>query len=160
MRRRAEEAGLQLTLLSAYRTLRAFRDSKGKLEQSETRCLKEVSSILQDADPGEHLTAGQILERANDRNLSLHLATIYRVLARLSTLGLVLAIDRGRQKLYEWKREDSHHGHLTCIRCGKTIEFHQDYLDELGRQISNRFGYNFARMEFIVRSLCAMCRDN
>lgn len=156
---RAEEAGIKLTLLGAYRTLRTFAASAGQLENSESRCVKTVSAILKDAAPGEHLTAVQIKERAEEQGLSLHQATVYRVLARLSAIGLVLAIDKGRQKLYEWKREEGHHGHLSCIKCGKTIEFYQDYLDELGRQVSLHHGYDFARIEFIVRSICATCRN-
>jgi Fe2+ or Zn2+ uptake regulation protein len=156
---RAQEAGLQLTLLAAYRALRTYRQSGGKLENSETRCLRAVSAILQDAAPGEHLTAVQIKNRASERHLSLHQATVYRVLAQLSAIGLVLAIDKGRQKFYEWKREEEHHGHLTCIECGETIEFHQDYLDDVGKQVCLRLGYDFARIEFIVRSLCERCRN-
>lgn len=156
---RAYEAGLQLTMLSAYRALRTFKQSGGKLENSETRCLKAVASVLQDAAPGEHLTAVQIRKMAIERGLFLHQTTVYRVLARLRTIGLVSAIDKGRQKLYEWTREEDSHGHLTCIQCGKTIEFHQDYLDDIGKQISTRLGYDFSRIEFIVRSLCDHCRN-
>jgi Fur family ferric uptake transcriptional regulator len=159
LQRRAEEAGVQLTVLAAYRALRTYRESGGKLEKSETRCLGVVASILQNAVPGEHLTATQIRKRASERNFSLHQATVYRVLAQLTTLGFVLAIDKGRQNFYEWKREEEHHGHLTCIECGKTIEFHQEYLDDVGKQVCARLGYNFARIEFIVRSLCERCRN-
>lgn len=156
---RAEEAGIKLTLLGAYRALRTFVASAGELENSETRCVKTVSAILKNAAPGEHLTAVQIRRRAEEQGLTLHQATVYRVLARLSAISLVLAIDKGRQKLYEWKREEEHHGHLSCIKCGRTIEFYQEYLDDLGKQVSLRHGYYFARIEFIVRSICAPCRD-
>jgi Fur family ferric uptake transcriptional regulator len=156
---RAEEAGIKLPPLAAYRALRAFRQSGGKLEESDTRCFQLVSAILKEADPGEHLTAAEIKQRALDRNTKLHQATVYRVLLRLVAVGLVLAIDTGRQKGYEWKRDADHHGHLTCIECGKTIEFHQEQLDFLGRQVSSRLGYDFSRIEFVVRSLCDYCRD-
>ncbi|HEY9774342.1 MAG TPA: transcriptional repressor [Planktothrix sp.] len=155
---KAEDQGLDLTLQAAYRTLRAYRDSGGKVENSATKCLRVVASILQNAATGEHLTAIQIKERAVEQNCSLHQATIYRVLARLITIGLVTALDRGRQKVFEWKRDEAQHGHLTCIGCGKTIEFQQEYLDEIGKQLSARFGYDFARIEFVVRSLCRDCR--
>jgi Fur family ferric uptake transcriptional regulator len=159
LQRQAKDAGIQINILAAYRALRAFRESSGKLENSDTRCLRIVSTILQDAIPGEHLTATEIQNRAFEQNCSIHQATVYRVLARLTEIGLVLAFEKGRKKFYEWKREEEHHGHLTCIECGNTIEFHQDYLDEIGRQISLRFGYDFARIEFIVRSICEPCRQ-
>lgn len=158
LQRRAQDYGIQLGLLAAYRALRAFKQSGGKLENSDSRCLQIVATILQDAAPGEHLTATQIRERAQGCNYSVHQATVYRVLDRLTAIGLVLAFGKGRQKFYEWRRGEEHHGHLTCIECGNTIEFHQDYLDEIGQQISLRFGYEFNRIEFIVRSICEKCR--
>jgi Fur family transcriptional regulator, ferric uptake regulator len=154
----AEEAGLELTLQGAYRALRAFRQSGGKVENSSTKALRAIASILQNAAPGEHLTALQIKERALAQGHAVHQATIYRVLSRLSTLGLVSTLDRGRKKVFEWKGEDEQHGHLTCIGCGQTIEFHQEYLDDIGKQLSTRYGYDFARIEFVVRSLCRECR--
>jgi Fur family ferric uptake transcriptional regulator len=159
LQQRAQDAGIELTTPSAYRALRSFRESDGKLEQSDTRCLKAVSSILQNAASGEHLTATDILGRALELGLSLHKATVYRVLARLVSIGLVAPMDRGRQKYYEWKREEENHGHLTCVECGQMIEFHQDKLDFIANDICKRLGYQFQGIEFVVRSLCPTCRD-
>ncbi|HEY9713498.1 MAG TPA: hypothetical protein V6C72_08500, partial [Chroococcales cyanobacterium] len=79
---RARDLNINLSLLAAYRALRAFRESGGSLENSESRCLRVVAAVLQNCAEGEHLTAAQILARAEEQNLSVHLATIYRVLAR------------------------------------------------------------------------------
>lgn len=158
LQQKALEAGVSLTSIAAYRALKTYRESGGKLEMSDNRCIRLVSAILQEAEHGEHLSAKQITEIACRRGLNLHQASVYRSLTSLRSVGLVLSLNKGGQRFYEWRREDIHHGHLTCIECGKTIEFYQDYLDDVGRQICARMGYEFDRIEFIVRSQCQDCR--
>lgn len=155
---RAQHAGIHLTLAGAYRALRLFQEAAGKLEDSDTRSLRAVARILQNAASGEHLTAVEITRKASEQNISIHKASVYRALAKLSSIGLVLAIEHGRQKLYEWRREqEQRHGHLTCIGCGKTIEFHRDDLDVIGERISAWHDYEFVSIEFTVRALCEVC---
>jgi Fur family ferric uptake transcriptional regulator len=159
LRNRAGEMGIDLTSLAAYRTLTAFRKSCGKLEDSETRCLKVVAAILQEAQPDDHLTAIEIKKRALERRVSLHQSTIYRVLNRLESIGMITSIDACRQKLFVWRRQDRMHGHLTCIACGKTVEFEQEKLEEIGKEVSSLHGFDFSRIEFTLRSLCRQCKD-
>jgi Fur family ferric uptake transcriptional regulator len=160
LRNRAGEIGIELTLLSAYRTLNAFRKSCGKLEDSETRCLKVVATILQEAQPNDHLGAVEIKRRALERKVSLHQSTIYRVLSRLESIGMIASIEANRQKLYVWRRSDTMHGHLTCVSCGKTVEFEQEKLEEIGKEVSSLYGFDFSRIEFTLRSLCQQCKDS
>lgn len=155
---RFTDIGVPLTLIGAYRAIRAFKESGGRLENAEGRCLRAVAAILQDAGEAEHLSVDDIQRRAAERDLHVHQSTVYRVLNSLASLGLVRTLDKGRQKFYEWKREEEHHGHLTCIMCGKTLEFQQESLDDIAVQVCERFGYDFDRIEFVVRSLCGSCR--
>lgn len=160
LQERARQAGFDLGLVAAYRIIRSFKNSSGSLEHSDTRCLEQVCTILQEASAGELLTAMEIKKRADQSNPdSLHQATIYRVLSRLCSAGLARSVVSGRSKMYEWRREEEHHGHLSCIGCGRTMEFQQDYLEQLGRSISERLGFEFAHMEFVVRCFCEFCRD-
>lgn len=158
LQKRAERAGLKLSLVSAYRHLRLYRLSGGRVEDTDTRCLRLIVGILQAAPAGDHVSAGEIEARARLQAQDVHRATIYRVLSRLESTGLVQSLARGRQKFYEWKREDSNHGHLTCMECGKTAEFGHQALDAFGQQICARLGYEFTGMEFTIRSLCGSCR--
>lgn len=153
---RLQDSGFNLTRSSAYRAIAAFREASS-LAESEVRCLRIVSSILENAEEGEHLTARQVIERARELGHSVHRSTIYRVLEKLCASNLILSMRRGRQSYYEWKRGDAHHGHLTCIECSKTIEFHHYDLDEMAKAVCKRTGYEFARIEFLVRSICFEC---
>lgn len=158
LQQRAAEAGLPLTLISAYRAIKAFKLSGGRLEVAEGRCLRTVAAILQDAEEAEHLSVEEIHERAAQRDVRVHQSTVYRVLNTLTMLGMVRTLDKGRQKFYEWKRDDTHHGHLTCIMCGKTLEFQENIVEQVAAQVCDRLGYDFDRIEYVVRSLCDACR--
>jgi Fur family ferric uptake transcriptional regulator len=154
----AEELGLELSISSAYRTLAEFEKYK-TVENSEVRCLRVVSEVLQSCPAREHLSAKQILERVSGEENSPHVSTIYRVLERLSQVGLISVMRKGRQNYYEWRSEDQPHGHLTCIECGETIEFEQESLDDFARKVCDRVGYEFSYMEFLIRSVCSPCRQ-
>jgi Fur family transcriptional regulator, ferric uptake regulator len=156
---KAAAVGIKLSLIGAYRVLRAFKESKGKLENSESNCLRVVASILKGAPPGVHMTATEILLTADASSSGLHKSTVYRVLSRLVSIGLITAIEELSVRSYEWKRDDTHHGHMTCVKCGQTVEFHQNEFQGLATQICARLGYEFTSMEFTIRSLCKDCRQ-
>lgn len=158
LRRRASERGIDLSLISAYRALKSYRQCGGKLENSESKCLRLVSSLLQSLPAGIHLSAREIEERVNYKEDNLHRASVYRVLLRLKTLNLVSSFKQGRETLYEWKIAGSHHGHLRCLGCGKTVEFFQDYLSSAGKQICQRLGYEYLGVEIDLCSFCPDCR--
>ncbi len=155
---RAEEFGIVLTMIASYRALRGFKSSGGRLENSETRCLRVVSEILQEGARGEHMTAGEIKRRASRRSVSIHPATIYRVLEKLRASGLIIAIVGQKQKLYEWRRDGEQHGYLSCVTCARTVEFRQDQLEQIGKQLCMQAGYQFLYVDFVLRSRCQACR--
>lgn len=159
LQQRAGECGLKLTRISAYRALKAFRDSEGRLENTEGPCVRTVSLILQEAGENELLSAEDICARAAQKNFQVHQSTIYRVLKTLCAVGLVRGANQGRQKLFQWKRGDERQfGNLCCVVCGRSLEFTQDNLGELAGEVCARLGYEFYRVELNVRSLCENCR--
>lgn len=154
---RAASAGLNLTRISAYRALKTYKESKS-LEETEVRCLRLVSSILQNTESGIHLSVRAISSVLEADGIHLHKSSIYRVLERLNAAGLILIIKHGRQKLYEWKRHESPHGHLSCIKCGQTLEFDLASLTEPAKQACKKAGFEYSHFEFLLRSFCPECR--
>lgn len=157
LRAKAKENGVELTQVSAYRALRSFREN-ASIEDSEVRCLRLVSSILQNAPGGAQLSAMSIKQIADGNGERLHKSTIYRVLERLYSNDFVLMFYRSGQKYYEWKRANKHHGHLLCIKCGVDVEFGQDNLDAIAQAVCERTGFEFGHIEFLLRSFCPECR--
>jgi Fur family transcriptional regulator, ferric uptake regulator len=159
LQEKARQVGLDLSPVAAYRSLKLFRDTRGQLERSERQCFQVAVTILENALPGEHLSAKEIMVKAAGEGNAVQRATVYRVLQRLWSLGLVTILTRGRERFYEWRREEKPHGHLTCISCKETIEFYQGFLEDLARQVCSGVDYDFVRVEFVVHSLCPRCRD-
>ncbi len=159
LKERAESRGIRLSLASAYRLLRRYHDSAGNIEQTETLYTRRIAAVLQSAEEGEHLSVAEINQKVNAPEDSLNRSTIYRALAKLVSLGCVQTIHRGRVKVYEWRRDRPQHGHLTCVECGTTIEFLQDYLFEVGQEIASKRGFEFIGIEVLIRSICLRCRS-
>ncbi len=118
-----------------------------------------MANILQNAPIGDHLTPADIQTAAADSGVILHLTTVYRILQKLVAAGTVVQLSKERKTFYEWKRDELHHGHLTCIVCGRTIEFHQDYLDGLAKHICGKFDYEFQRFDFRLQACCPHCKN-
>lgn len=115
----------------------------------------EILDILQ-ANPEMHLSADEIHNKLVDKNQSIGLATVYRVLTQLEVAGLIQKNQFGdNQSNYEIKKK--HHDHLICTKCGKIIEFMNDDLEQLQEKISK--DYNF-QLNSHVMTLFGECSDD
>ncbi len=147
--------GVNLTRSSAYRAIASFKENDSIIG-SEVRCLRVVSTIMENEAAGELLTVRSIMERLATLGEKLHKSTIYRVLERLNSSALIQTIRRGRQTYYQWRR-GVQQGFLTCVQCNKTIEFKQEDLDERAKALCEDSGYEFQRIELVLRSVCTDC---
>lgn len=157
LRSRAFDKGLELSKSTAHRMLNRYKDGEGdalKVNQGHT---KPVAEVLQNAQEGQHLTAADIVNETAKNGTKLHISTVYRVLERLLKVGLIVQLEKERKSFYEWKREGPQHSHLTCITCGKTIEFHQDYLESFSKRVCMRHEFDYVRYEFNLLAHCSAC---
>lgn len=124
-----------------------------------TRQRRAILHVIETA--GRHLDAAQILARAVRLDASINRVTVYRTLWLLKRHGLVYELDlmhiRGDAHYYE-PRPPRDHMHITCVRCGSTVEFESPMFERLKGQIGRecRFQITTARLE--IGGLCARCR--
>lgn len=149
--------GVEISIRSAFRFLQRYRECKGDVFRSENH-LQVIATMLRSAEPGLHFTAHDIQELAAGNGVCLHLSTIYRILHRLVGSGTIVQLDRGRLTLYEWRREEPQHGHLICTVCQRAIEFYQEHLEGLAKQICNSFEYEHGNFSFTLNGVCRQCR--
>ena len=89
------------------------------------------------------------------------LATVYRCLHMLETMGMVKRFDLGdgvaRYELLG-ENDDGHHHHLVCVRCSGVVEIEECPMRELERRVaaSNGFKGVTHRLEFF--GLCPACQ--
>jgi len=89
----------------------------------------------------KHMTAEEVYRSLLDAGDEIGLATVYRVLNQFEAAGLVMRHNfEGGQAVYELD-SDGHHDHMVCIDTGKVVEFHNEEIERLQREIAETHGY-------------------
>jgi Fur family ferric uptake transcriptional regulator len=85
------------------------------------------------------------------------LATVYRALADLAAEGDADALQQDGESLYRACTPGSHHHHLICRSCGKTIEISADPVEQWAREIAAANGFTQPEHVVDVFGYCADC---
>lgn len=107
-----------------------------------------------------HLSAEQVYqgmyEAGGDKPPSL--ASIYRALGQLESIGLVLrhTFD-GSRAVFELNH-GSLHDHLVCLRCGRVDEFQSNELTTLQERIAASQGWRRQAHRLVIYGLCVDCQ--
>jgi Fur family ferric uptake transcriptional regulator len=108
-----------------------------------------------------HLSAEDVYRRISEEKGDVGLATIYRVLAQLTDVGIlvrsVFDAESGKA-VYEIHR-GKHHDHLICLECGRVDEFVDDVIEKRQRAIAESNGYALAQHQLALYGYCADCRS-
>jgi Fur family ferric uptake transcriptional regulator len=91
-----------------------------------------------------------------DAGSSIGLATVYRALADLATEGDADALQQEGESLYRACTPGSHHHHLICRSCGKTVEISADAVEQWAKDVAAANG--FTRPEHVV-DVFGFCSD-
>lgn len=120
-----------------------------------------ILQIFRDLPHGTHLSADELYCKLNEQGSPVSLATTYRTLKLLSSLGLLRELDFAEgHKHYELKQEDLPHQHIICLTCNLTLEFEDHFLGEAGEQIGARYGFEVIDAQFKIFGLCPDCRKD
>lgn len=88
-----------------------------------------------------HLSAEDIYKALLESGEDIGLATVYRVLNQFEAADLVVKHNfEGGQSVYELNRGD-HHDHMVDIESGRIIEFHNEEIERLQREVVAKHGY-------------------
>ena len=97
--------------------------------------------------------------RARERRVSR--ASIYRILEELEALAAVQRVDIGQGLVrYEPARDDKHHHHLVCDRCGALQPFSDSELERTIKRLSQRVPLVVSDHEVVLRGACADCEPS
>src|SRR6185437_10612040 len=97
-----------------------------------------------------HLTAEDIYKRLIGHDEDIGLATVYRVLTQFEAAGLVTKHNfEGGQAVYELDR-GKHHDHMIDVESGKVIEFVNEEIERLQREIAASHGYDLADHSLVL----------
>lgn len=97
-----------------------------------------------------HLSAEDIYKRLIEDSGDIGLATVYRVLTQFEAAGLVTKHNfEGGQAVYELDR-GKHHDHMIDVETGKVIEFVNEQIERLQREIADKHGYELADHSLVL----------
>lgn len=108
--------------------------------------------ILQILETSEqrHLSAEEVYKELLEAGDDVGLATVYRVLTQFEAAGLVERHNfDGGHSVFELDRGE-HHDHMVCVETGKVIEFHNEQIEELQRQIAKEHGYELTEHSLVL----------
>ena len=98
-----------------------------------------IARILSESD--DHPDVEVLHRRAILEDSGISIATVYRTVKLFEEAGILTRHDFGDgRSRYETISED-HHDHLIDLQSGKVIEFSNDAIEELQRQVAERLGY-------------------
>ncbi len=97
-----------------------------------------------------HLSAEDVYKMLLDAGEDVGLATVYRVLTQFESAGLVERhnFDSGHS-VFELDRGE-HHDHMVCVSTGKVIEFHNEQIEQLQRDIAEEHGFELADHSLVL----------
>ncbi len=97
-----------------------------------------------------HLSAEDVYKELLEAGDDVGLATVYRVLTQFESAGLVERHNfDGGHSVFELDRGE-HHDHMVCVETGKVIEFHNEKIEELQRQIAEENGYDLVEHNLVL----------
>ena len=100
----------------------------------------KILEILE-GDRQRHLSAEDIYKELLETGEDIGLATVYRVLTQFETAGLVNRHNfEGGHSVFEMD-EGEHHDHMVCVESGDVVEFMNDEIERLQREIAKKHGY-------------------
>lgn len=109
----------------------------------------KILQILEDSDQ-KHLSAEDVYKALLDMNEEVGLATVYRVLTQFEAAGLVKRhhFDSGHS-VFELDR-GGHHDHMVCVTTGKVIEFENQEIERLQKEIADKHGYTLESHSLVL----------
>jgi Fur family transcriptional regulator, ferric uptake regulator len=121
-----------------------------------TRQAEALSAVL-DGLPG-FCSAQQIHAELRSKGEHVGLTTVYRHLQVLNEDGRVDAIrDSTGETLYRKCRTDTHHHHLTCRNCGRSVEVEGRAVERWAEQVAAEAGFTDVGHTVEMFGFCPDC---
>ena len=116
------------------------RDELKKAGLKVTLPRLKILEILESSEL-KHMSAEDIYKDLLETGEDIGLATVYRVLTQFETAGLVTRHNfEGGHSVFELD-EGKHHDHMVCVETGQVIEFVDNDIERLQREIAAKHDF-------------------
>jgi len=127
-------------------------DAQHKKTEQRSFILKELKKQK------SHFSLDEFTQKLHKKNKKIGNITIYRTLKLLTKKGIleVLNLPNGTNK-FEIKK--GHHDHIICENCGSIMEFHNEKMEKLQKEIAkkNKIELDYHKMKLFAKN-CPFCK--
>ena len=100
---------------------------------------KIIAKIMSDSQ--DHPDVDELYKRASKVDSKISIATVYRTVKLFEEAGIVAKHDfKGGKARYE-ELNEGHHDHLIDIKTGEIIEFVDEQIEKLQKNVADKYGY-------------------
>ena len=133
------------------------RDAAANLttHQRRTRQRAAVEGIVSELT--EFRTAQQIHDQLRHRGDRIGLTTVYRTLQFMADDGELDAIRTGEGEVAYRRCSGTHHHHLVCRSCGRTVEVTGPAVEKWAAAVAERHGFRDVRHDLEIVGTCSNC---
>jgi Fur family ferric uptake transcriptional regulator len=122
-----------------------------------TKQRKAVVEALDSFD--DFRSAQEIHDLLGQRGETVGLATVYRTLQRLADADEVDVLRTEDGEAIYRRCSDTHHHHLVCRSCGRTVEVEGPAVERWTRAIAAEHGYDDVSHTLEIFGTCGSCRS-
>ncbi len=106
-----------------------------------------------------HFTVEELYDEIKQKKPEISYSTVYRALKLLAECKLAGQCTFGDSaSRYEPIHQYEHHDHLICRRCGRIIEFENDKIERLQKDVARRYGFHVSAHKLELYGMCRKCR--
>ena len=116
----------------------------------QRRVIARVLSAAKD-----HPDVEQLYQRATKVDPRISIATVYRTVKLFEESGILERHDFGDGRARYEQASDDHHDHLIDVKSGEVIEFQNEEIERLQREIARTLGYELVdhRLELYAKKI-------
>ncbi len=124
------------------------------------RPTKQRRQIAQTLFHHRHLNVEELHRAVRESDPSIGYATVYRTVKLLERVGLVNAgqFGDGTARYEVAIGVEDHHDHLICTRCAKIVEFEDEAIEHLQKQVATLHGFTLKAHRMDLFGLCPSCQ--
>jgi Fur family transcriptional regulator, ferric uptake regulator len=113
---------------------------------------KIILEVIEAAD--DHPDVDEMYRRAVEKDRSISIATVYRTIKLFEEAGIIEKLDIGDGRS-RYEEAGEHHEHLIDVESGEIIEFQNEELEEMKRQVALSMGYELVdhRLELFGKKI-------
>jgi Fur family ferric uptake transcriptional regulator len=123
------------------------------LKMTEQR--RVIARVL--SDSADHPDVEAVHRRATEIDAKISIATVYRTVRLFEEANILSRHDFGDGRARYEEATSDHHDHLIDVQTGRVIEFRNEAIEKLQREVAERLGYRLVghRLELFAVPIAA-----